>query len=291
MARIEDLRKRMKDAGIIPKKTEERKVRTNYSPEEMSTLAARMAEHVLEGKRLEDEKKAVTKVLKDKQEKEEEAAQALAELYECGYEDMEENCLIGIDIANGVRIIVCIRTGLEVSREMLQDGDMQAEMPLDEAPETEAAEVVVKPKRAPTLEIGLDRGRADGPIEVEGIVVDDEIYKQAGEGEKEPQKAEEIIVTQIRLTEERSGFKGVCFATTAEGIILFTEDARFSEMLGLAVESKTYVAITYDNSHDTRNKRIVDIEERDAAPTMSTTDIERLAVPLPEGDYEEIDEE
>lgn len=262
---------------------EVRTIREPLTPEQMVTVAQEMAEHLLKANQIEEEKKLITKKLKDQMDEENATATALAQTYEKGYEDNESDVFVVADFSAKVRRVFSIKTGLQVAQEVIQDRDFQGEMklkPRTEKPATPTQEPVVGEARMAgedevivmrnpeRIALGFERDNAEGGTTTEdGSVIEDADYEVVSEAKKSDAPVAIELVTQIRSIEKKAK---VSFLNTAEGLVLFTEnqtdvdDAQININLNQAGKEKGesfYVEIKYIET-DTRNKQLVSIKER-----------------------------
>lgn len=251
-ARIEELKGRMAGAGIEFLRIENVNIKRPLTEAQMAEIAQEITEHVLESKRLEDEKKEETKRLKGLQDKEDAQSQALSTIYQDGHTNIDENCLIGFDKNRNVISIVDPVTGREVATRMVKDSDMQTTMPITPA-ETETP--AGAPAAPEALALAYDGGKSDGgPIEVEGVVLDEEDMAE-GLGEvKEAGQQDSIVevVTQIASLTEKNG---AMFVETPDGTFYSTDPAMHG-LLEQAAKGRSYVELGV-NKTDTRNQEIV----------------------------------
>ena len=257
-----------------------------------------MAAHVLEANKIEEEKKLVTKQLKDKMDEQNAQAASLAEVYEKGYEDVESDVFVVADVPGKIRRIFSIKTGLQVDQEVLQDRDLQEELklkPTAAEPAKESAEgeagmakegeiiIMANPER---IALGYEgKGGEDGSLEsADGVQITEADYEVL-EGETTTPKIEkEEIVTQIRSIEE--GKDGIAFITTAENLVLYTDNkidvAAAKENVqenkdGATRGNSFFVKITYIKS-ETRNQQLCGIEKREVPQTGVDEEFESRTV-------------
>lgn len=277
---------------------EVRSIRTPLTEEQKAVIAGEMAAHVLEANKIEEEKKLVTKQLKDKMDEQNAQAASLAEVYEKGYEDVESDVFVVADVPGKIRRIFSIKTGLQVDQEVLQDRDLQEELKLKPAaaePAKEPAEgeagmakegeiiIMANPER---IALGYEgKGGEDGSLEgADGVQITEADYEVL-EGETATPKIEkEEIVTQIRSVEE--GKDGIAFITTAENLVLYTDNkidvATAKENVqenkdGAARGNSFFVKITYIKS-ETRNQQLCGIEKREVPQTGVDEEFESRTV-------------
>lgn len=277
---------------------EVRSIRTPLTEEQKAVIAGEMAAHVLEANKIEEEKKLVTKQLKDKMDEQNAQAASLAEVYEKGYEDVESDVFVVADVPGKIRRIFSIKTGLQVDQEVLQDRDLQEELklkPTAAEPAKESAEgeagmakegeiiIMANPER---IALGYEgKGGEDGSLEsADGVQITEADYEVL-EGETTTPKIEkEEIVTQIRSVEE--GKDGVAFITTAENLVLYTDNkidvAAAKENVqenkdGATRGNSFFVKITYIKS-ETRNQQLCGIEKREVPQTGVDEEFESRTV-------------
>lgn len=287
----EEIMERLEACGVNPLRTEERMVKCAFTPVELDELAKKMTEHVLEGARLEDEKKATTKILGDKQKEQEASAQAYAQLYKNGFEEREKIVIIGIDIKVGVRRIIDLDTGFEISTELMCEGDEQTSLNLRDAKAKTAAKPGKKPQAASSapavLEIGLEKDRPNrGAVEIDGEVMTESDLANAIEGvfeEVEPDMEIQEHITQIRILEEHKSNPGTIFVTTADKdpIVYFTDKADLIAVLQTAHKTAGWVAINAIYREGDMNHQLVSAEPREMSPTSE--DDPGDDIPLPSG--------
>ena len=286
--RAQEIRSRLEAINgfkIVSK--EVRSIRTPLTEEQKAVVAGEMAAHVLEANKIEEEKKLVTKQLKDKMDEQNAQAASLAEVYEKGYEDVESDVFVVADVPGKIRRIFSIKTGLQVDQEVLQDRDLQEELklkPTAAEPAKESAEgeagmakegeiiIMANPER---IALGYEgKGGEDGSLEsADGVQITEADYEVL-EGETTTPKIEkEEIVTQIRSIEE--GKDGIAFITTAENLVLYTDNKidvaaakeNVQENKGGAMRGNSFfVKITYIKS-ETRNQQLCGIEKREVPQT------------------------
>ena len=297
--RAQEIRSRLEAINgfkIVSK--EVRSIRTPLTEEQKAVVAGEMAAHVLEANKIEEEKKLVTKQLKDKMDEQNAQAASLAEVYEKGYEDVESDVFVVADVPGKIRRIFSIKTGLQVDQEVLQDRDLQEELklkPTAAEPAKESAEgeagmakegeiiIMANPER---IALGYEgKGGEDGSLEsADGVQITEADYEVL-EGETTTPKIEkEEIVTQIRSIEE--GKDGIAFITTAENLVLYTDNkidvAAAKENVqenkdGATRGNSFFVKITYIKS-ETRNQQLCGIEKREVPQTGVDEEFESRTV-------------
>lgn len=257
---IKALKERLTSLGMEPIRIEPRTYKEPLTEFEMAELAVEIDEHLETYKEAKNEKKAIDKVLNGKMETAMDEMIALKDLRKAGFREVEGDCIIALDKERNVRVAVSIKTGLEVSKEAIQDKDLQVTMPVaDPAEEAPAAPAEDAPQAPAVLEIGYDSGRGEGgPIEVAGTVVTDEDLVGLG-GEEKPEGV--VKNDQLRAIELQKVNKvDVFFVTTAEGLILFTEDKGMATTAQEAVESRAYVRFSYTPNAEARNFELTSME-------------------------------
>jgi len=275
--REQEIRERMEAAGITPLKSETREIKCEFTEAEMAKIAAEMTGHVLEGRKLEEEKKAFNKKMKDLQEAEEEQAQALAVLYKNGFEDRDKLVVVGIDIENKRRIVVDVETGLQLCTEMMLDSDLQTSMKFKENKGKKPA----APKAAAPLEIGVDKVHTPkNAVEVDGEVLTGAQVAEAEfvDADQEPKTGE--IVTQVYMTErQEKSAPGFLFVTTAELKVFFTDDPEKITLIEAVKAGRGNLWIKYLNIEGQMNKQILELAVRDLSPTLDGDPGEDQALP------------
>lgn len=303
--RAAEIRKRLEAVNgykIVSK--EVRTVREPLTPEQMEVVAKDMADHIMEATRLEEEKKQVTKDLKDRMDEQYAIANTLAETYEKGYEDNECDVFVVADFQAKIRRVFSIKTGLQVDQEILQDRDLQEELKLKpEAPRPTGKEepgepeakmagegdviIMANPER---IALGFEGDTASsGTSTEEGAQILEADYEVLDNQKKEGTKLvnELAMVTQIRRVEKKDG---VTFITTAENTVLFTDNKAFAEAAetnmkknkaGAGRGESFYVEIKYLDT-DSRNQQVTDITER-VVPQNGQDDPEM--VPIESGSH------
>lgn len=277
--REQELRERMEAAGITPLKSETREIKCEFTEAEMAKLATDIVAHVLEGKRLEDEKKAVTKKLGDLQKGEEEQAQALSVLHKNGFEDRDKLVLIGIDIENKRRIVIDVETGLQLCTEMLLDSDLQTSMKFKE---NKAKKAPAAARPGEPIAIGMDKSFVPkNAMEVDGVVVSGEEVAEADYSPANDEPKTSNVVTQIlKLERQEKAAPGVVFMTSAESKVFYTDDRGMIAMLEAVQAGRGYVAIEYLDIEGDMNKQILKLEVRDLDPAAGGEELEQQ---LPDG--------
>ena len=243
--------------------------------------------------RLEEEKKATTKALKDRQDTEEASARAYAQLYKNGFEERETKVIIGIDKNRNVRSLVDIETGREIGTEMLQDSDMQTSLNLQETrarnkakqPTKAPAEPEAKPAASGVLEIGYEaKTGASGSVEVGGEVMDGKAMAEVLEGifdEVKPLENASLVSQVFHLEEQPKAAPGVLFVTTAEERVFFTDNKEIQLELHKAKESRAYVEFKFIDDPKNVNHQLVSVNLRDSKPYSEEDPEDDL--PLPDG--------
>lgn len=280
---------------------EVRSIRTPLTEEQKAVIAGEMAAHVLEANKIEEEKKLVTKQLKDKMDEQNAQAASLAEVYEKGYEDVESDVFVVADVPGKIRRIFSIKTGLQVDQEVLQDRDLQEELKLKPATAKSAAEPAKEPAEGEAgmakegeiiimanperIALGYEgKGGEDGSLEgADGVQITEADYEVL-EGETTAPKIEkEEIVTQIRSVETADK---ITFITTAENLVLYTDAATDIAIAkeniqenkdGATRGNSFFVKITYIKS-ETRNQQLCGIEKREVPQTGVDEEFESRTV-------------
>lgn len=260
-------------------------IREPLTPEQMVTVAQEMAEHILKANQIEEEKKILSKKLKDQMDEENATAAALAQTYEKGYEDNECDVFVVADFHAKVRRVFSIKTGLQVGQEVIQDRDFQAEMklkPKAETPEEGEARVVgeneiVIMQNPERIALGFERDSAEGGTTTEdGGRIEDADYEVVDEAAKDAAPEVIELVTQIHTIEKK---KGVTFINTAENLVLFTENQKDVDQAQANIDLNTagrkkgqsfYVVVTYIKS-ESRNHQLKSIAEREVQQTGEDT--------------------
>lgn len=280
---------------------EVRSVRTPLTEEQKAVIAGEMAAHVLEANKIEEEKKLVTKQLKDKMDEQNAQAASLAEVYEKGYEDVESDVFVVADVPGKIRRIFSIKTGLQVDQEVLQDRDLQEELKLKPATAKSAAEpakepaegearmakegeviIVANPER---IALGYEgKGGEDGSLEgADGVQITEADYEVLEGETTNPKIEKEEIVTQIRSVETADK---ITFITTAENLVLYTDAATDIAIAkeniqenkdGATRGNSFFVKITYIKS-ETRNQQLCGIEKREVPQTGVDEEFESRTV-------------
>ena len=269
---------------------EVRSIRTPLTEEQKAVIAGEMAAHVLEANKIEEEKKLVTKQLKDKMDEQNAQAASLAEVYEKGYEDVESDVFVVADVPGKIRRIFSIKTGLQVDQEVLQDRDLQEELKLKPEPaEGEAGMakegeviIVANPER---IALGYEgKGGEDGSLEgADGVQITEADYEVLEGETTNPKIEKEEIVTQIRSVETADK---ITFITTAENLVLYTDAATDIAIAkeniqenkdGATRGNSFFVKITYIKS-ETRNQQLCGIEKREVPQTGVDEEFESRTV-------------
>lgn len=253
--RFEELKGRMQAVGIEFLRVENVNIRRPLTEQQLADIAQEITEHVLESKRLEDEKKEETKRLKALQDKEDAQSQALSAIYQDGATNIDEDCLIGYDKTRNVISIVDPVTGREVATRMVRDTDLQTTMPMSEAQGAPAE----APKAPEALALTFDRGKSDeGPLEVEGVVLDaEDMTSELEDGAAAETTEMGTVTTQIASITEQSG---AMFVETPDGTF-YSTDPKVQEILAKAAENRSYIELVHHKT-ETRNQEIVSAVER-----------------------------
>lgn len=257
----QQIKKHIESLGLKVVREERRDVKRPLSEDELKTIAEQGFAHVRKGLALENEKKEITKALGEEQKKEEAAAQILAKKYEDKFEEMKDDCLVAVNYETKTRQVFAISTGLMIAEEAMTNEDLQVTI-FDEpegsaegetAPAGEEEPSVIIPPYNPALQIGLESAKGNEVIEVNGTVLDADDLADVLAGATEKTK----LNTQIRLVEVKAH---VTFITTAEKIVLFTEDKAALATAQMAAESRQYVNIEYEHNENARNHQLTSIE-------------------------------
>ena len=289
--RAQEIRSRLEAINgfkIVSK--EVRSIRTPLTEEQKAVVAGEMAAHVLEANKIEEEKKLVTKQLKDKMDEQNAQAASLAEVYEKGYEDVESDVFVVADIPGKIRRIFSIKTGLQVDQEVLQDRDLQEELKLKPAAAKSAAEPAKEPAEGEAgmakegeiiimanperIALGYEgKGGEDGALEsADGMVVTEADYEVLADETAAPEIEKETIVTQIRSVETKDK---VTFITTAENVVLYTDAAVDIAIAKANIQENKagaergdafFVKLTFIKS-DTRNQQLYSITKQEVPQT------------------------
>lgn len=275
--KLQALKTHLENMDMKPLRKEHRKeVRRPLTESELEAIAVEMADHVLKGKELEDQKKEVAKTLGDAQKKEEAIAQALAQKHKDKYAEEPADVLIVANYKEKVRMVFVIETGMMVAKEKLEEKDLQVSIFGDGETAATGAQDVPAPEAAPqapeALALGYDKGRE--VIEVEGTVIDDALLQEVAGTMFEPKD----LVTQIRMVEIN---KGINFITTAEKIVLFTENKELMAKAKKAMDQKGYVKLRYLFNPEGRNHEVQMIEESE--PVNIDQVLEDLDQEMPDG--------
>lgn len=282
--------------GFKIKSKEVRTVREPLTPAQLATIASEMAAAALQANAYEEEKKLMTKQLKDKKDEQDAIVTALAQTYEKGYEDNEADVFVVADFHEKVRRIFSIKTGLQVAQEPLQDQDFQEEMKLKPKAETPAQDGPKAPEKGEArmvdenevvimqnperIALGFERDSAEGGTTTEdGSHIEDADYEVVDADAKDAAPEVIELITQIHTIEKK---KGIVFINTAENLVLFTDNqsdidkAQANIDLNAAGRKKGksfYVVVTYIKS-ESRNHQLKSIAEREVQQTgEDATDI------------------
>lgn len=250
-ARIDEVKERMRAAEIEPLAINFEDIKRPMSEEEKEELDGEIREHVFEHNRIEEKKKEVTKALKDQMDKELDLLRAKSELREKGYHEVNTKCIIGLDRRRNVISIVDVTTGLETHTRMIKDTDLQTKMPLAES--ATPAEAATKAPEA--IGIGFEGNRGEGPIEVEGIVIDDD---EPLEDKEATQEVTQELVDMVGAVNEKEAWY---FIETPEHTF-YTEDKNLADIAETVKEARCYATFKYVDE-GTRNKRLVSIAARE----------------------------
>ncbi len=280
--REQEVRERMEAAGITPLKSEEREIKCEFTEVEMTRMGVEIDKLIAEALRLEEEKKAVTKKLKDLQDEAESSFRALSRMRSLGFEDRDKLVVVGIDLPNKRRIVVDVETGLQLCTEMLQDSDLQTSMKLKT---NKAKKAPAEPKAPAPLEIGMDNHKKTknavdvGDVTLNGEEIEEGVIVDADEAPKISE-----IVTQVWMLEtQEQAAPGFVFMTSAENLVFFTNDKEQIAILEAVKAGRGYVAIEYLDVKDAMNKQILKLQVRDLSPTIDPDSDPSEEIPLEHG--------
>ena len=253
--RIEEVKARLTAVGMNVLRMGLESIKRPMTEQELADLAKEMDEHILEHARLEERKKESAKAFKDAMDKEIEEARALAELRDKGYNDIDENCIIAFDPARNLICIIDPVTGIESATRMVTDKDLQTAMPLEPTEEKESA-----PKAPEAIQIGFESGKGDqGPVEVEGMVIDDSIDLGDIVGEN-ANKMTQTFIDMVKSIKEIEG--GFWIIETAEQT-LYTDKKELHDIATKVGEAKMYAEFEFMTSDEARNKLLVGITPKE----------------------------
>lgn len=263
--RIEEVKARLTAVGMNVLRMGLESIKRPMTEQELADLAKEMDEHILQHARLEERKKESAKAFKDSMDKEIEEARALAELRDKGYNDIDENCIIAFDPARNLICIIDPVTGIESATRMVTDKDLQTAMPLEPTEEKESA-----PKAPEAIQIGFESGKGDqGPVEVEGMVIDDSIDLGDIVGENANKMTQTFIDMVKGIKEIEDGF---WIIETVEQT-LYTDQKEMYDIATKVGEAKMYAEFEFMANDEARNKLLVritpkEIEEPDEEIVM-----------------------
>ena len=263
--RIEEVKARLTAVGMNVLRMGLESIKRPMTEQELADLAKEMDEHILQHARLEERKKGSAKAFKDSMDKEIEEARALAELRDKGYNDIDENCIIAFDPARNLICIIDPVTGIESATRMVTDKDLQTAMPLEPTEEKESA-----PKAPEAIQIGFESGKGDqGPVEVEGMVIDDSIDLGDIVGEN-ANKMTQTFIDMVKGIKEIEG--GFWIIETVEQT-LYTDKKEMYDIATKVGEDKMYAEFEFMANDEARNKLLVritpkEIEEPDEEIVM-----------------------
>ena len=263
--RIEEVKARLTAVGMNVLRMGLESIKRPMTEQELADLAKEMDEHILQHARLEERKKESAKAFKDAMDKEIEEARALAELRDKGYNDIDENCIIAFDPARNLICIIDPVTGIESATRMVTDKDLQTAMPLEPTEEKESA-----PKAPEAIQIGFESGKGDqGPVEVEGMVIDDSIDLGDIVGEN-ANKMTQTFIDMVKGIKEIEG--GFWIIETVEQT-LYTDKKEMYDIATKVGEDKMYAEFEFMANDEARNKLLVritpkEIEEPDEEIVM-----------------------
>jgi hypothetical protein len=280
--REQEVRERMEAAGITPLKSEEREIKCEFTEVEMTRMGVEIDKLIAEALRLEEEKKAVTKKLKDLQDEAESSFRALSRMRSLGFEDRDKLVVVGIDLPNKRRIVVDVETGLQLCTEMLQDSDLQTSMKLKT---NKAKKAPAEPKAPAPLEIGMDNHKkTKNAVDVGDVTLNSEEIEEGVivDADEAPKISE--IVTQVWMLEtQEQAAPGFVFMTSAENLVFFTNDKEQIAILEAVKAGRGYVAIEYLDVKDAMNKQILKLQVRDLSPTIDPDSDPSEEIPLEHG--------
>lgn len=253
--RIEEVKARLTAVGMNVLRMGLESIKRPMTEQELADLAKEMDEHILEHARLEERKKESAKAFKDAMDKEIEEARALAELRDKGYNDIDENCIIAFDPARNLICIIDPVTGIESATRMVTDKDLQTAMPLEPVAEKE------KEPRAPeAIQIGFESGKGDqGPVEVEGVVIDDPLDMGDIMNESKDQVTQ-TFTDMVKSIKEIEG--GFWIIETAEQT-LYTDKKELHDIATKVGEAKMYAEFEFMTNDEARNKLLVGITPKE----------------------------
>ena len=253
--RIEEVKARLTAVGMNVLRMGLESIKRPMTEQELADLAKEMDEHILEHARLEERKKESAKAFKDAMDKEIEEARALAELRDKGYNDIDENCIIAFDPARNLICIIDPVTGIESATRMVTDKDLQTAMPLEPVAEKE------KEPRAPeAIQIGFESEKGDqGPIEVEGVVIDDPL-DMGDIMNKSKGQVTQTFTDMVKSIKEIEG--GFWIIETAEQT-LYTDKKELHDIATKVGEAKMYAEFEFMTSDEARNKLLVGITPKE----------------------------
>ena len=253
--RIEEVKARLTAVGMNVLRMGLESIKRPMTEQELADLAKEMDEHILQHARLEERKKGSAKAFKDSMDKEIEEARALAELRDKGYNDIDENCIIAFDPARNLICIIDPVTGIESATRMVTDKDLQTAMPLEPTEEKESA-----PKAPEAIQIGFESGKGDqGPVEVEGMVIDDSIDLGDIVGEN-ANKMTQTFIDMVKGIKEIEG--GFWIIETAEQT-LYTDKKELHDIATKVGEAKMYAEFEFMTNDEARNKLLVGIKPKE----------------------------
>ena len=253
--RIEEVKARLAAVGMNVLRMGLESIKRPMTEQELADLAKEMDEHILEHARLEERKKESAKAFKDAMDKEIEEARALAELRDKGYNDIDENCIIAFDPARNLICIIDPVTGIESATRMVTDKDLQTAMPLEPVAEKESA-----PKAPEAIQIGFESGKGDqGPVEVEGVVIDDSLDMRDIMNESKGQVTQTFIDMVKSIKEIEGGF---WIIETAEQT-LYTDKKELHDIATKVGEAKMYAEFEFMTNDEARNKLLVGITPKE----------------------------
>lgn len=251
--RIEEVKARLTAVGMNVLRMGLESIKRHMTEQELADLAKEMDEHILEHARLEERKKESAKAFKDAMDKEIEEARTLAELRDKGYNDIDENCIIAFDPARNLICIIDPVTGIESATRMVTDKDLQTAMPLEPVAEKE-------PRAPEAIQIGFESGKGDqGPVEVEGVVIDDPLDMGDIMNESKD-RVTQTFIDMVKSIKEIEG--GFWIIETAEQT-LYTDKKELHDIATKVGEAKMYAEFEFMTNDEARNKLLVGITPKE----------------------------
>ena len=263
--RIEEIKARVAAIGFQVLRTGVESIKRPMTEQELADLAKELAELTMKEGRVEEEKKESAKEFKAILDKNALERQAIANLMDKGYNDVDENCIIAYDPGRNLICVFDPVTGYESITRMVTDKDLQTAMPLE--PEKAKEEVPTEPE---AIGIGFEGGAADqGPIEVEGTIIADIDMAEVLTGDAPERKTVTDMVKSV--TEQDGGF----FIIETVDQTLYTDKPELAELANQIHEAKAYADFEIEATDETRNKCVFAITPRiveDAEPEIRLPD-------------------